>query len=155
MTLTFTVRDVVPINRFYARGAGKRLYTTPEGKAFKMRIVAAAAVARANSGWPNDPFRVARARVSYQLYDYRGDTDGPRKVIRDSLERLLYVNDRCVEDGPAPFPIADGNGRRIVVTVELLKERSKEDAAIERTAHAQRLSASLKRRATSARKRVA
>lgn len=154
MTLQFFVADPISTNRAYARSAQKRLFMTQEGKSFKMRCVAAAAVARANSDWPRDPFAVAKARVSYQLYDYRGDTDGPRKLIRDCLEGVLYHNDRIVEDGPAPLPVKDGNGRRVVVTVELLERRSAAQAERERVKHRESVLRNAKRRAAKAAKKV-
>jgi len=127
---------------------------TSQGKAFKHRVIAAAAIARANSDWPADPFRVAKARVSYQLFDYKGDTDGPRKLIRDCLEGVLYVNDRIVEDGPAPLPVRDGRGRRVLVTVDLLELRDEAEAERERVNHRERVLRNAKRRAAIARKRL-
>lgn len=153
MTLEFTVRDPIATNRAYARSAQRRLFMTSDGKSFKNRVVAAAAVARSKSEWPSDPFRVGKARVSYQLFDYRGDTDGPRKLIRDCLEGVLYVNDRIVEDGPAPLPIRDGNGRRVEITVELLDVRNEHGADVERVKHQQRVVANGKRRAKAAQTR--
>jgi hypothetical protein len=154
MTIFFTVPDPIATNRAYARSVQRRLFMTRDGKAFKHRCMAAAAVARANSKWPADIFRVAKARVSYQLFDYRGDTDGPRKLIRDCLEGVLYVNDRIVEDGPAPLPVKDGAGRRVLVTVELLEVRSAGDADVERVKHRERMVRNVKRRAAAAAKRA-
>lgn len=139
MTLQFTVREPISTNRAYGRterkdnaagpfGGRRGFFVTDKGGRFKSALQSAALAARSISDWPVDPWRVARARVSYQLFDYRGDVDGPRKLIKDSFERILYQNDRVVEDGPAPLPIRDGRGKRVVVTVELLLWRSVEEA---------------------------
>lgn len=137
MTLTFIVREPVSINRAYGRrkasAAGgfdgeRGLFLRKEAARFKRAVQAAALVARSQSDWPRDPLLVAKARVSYQLYDYRGDVDGPRKIIRDALERVLFDNDRCVEDGLCPLPIADGNGKRVEIVVTLLETRTKAEA---------------------------
>jgi Endodeoxyribonuclease RusA len=151
----FTVRDPLATNRVYRRrgaealdpalaaaiaaaggrapskfGGGRGMFVTAEGKAYQQRARDAAFTARlATPAWPTDPWRVAHARVGYQLYDYRGDTDGVRKACRDALEGVLYANDRVVEDGPAPLPIWDGGGRRVEVLVELLALRTANEAA--------------------------
>lgn len=140
------MRDPISINRMYGTGKG-RFFLTKEGREFKHRVLAAALVARASSAWPADPFLVAKARLSYDLYDYRGDSDGPCKALRDCLEGVLYVNDRVVEDGPHPLPVKDGGGRRVVVTVELLHYRSPAEAEAERVKHRQRAELRAKRRA--------
>lgn len=122
MTLTFMVRDPVGINAYYKRGAGRRLYASAAGKSFKARIAAGALYARSLLGtWTQDLDSVRRARVSYQLYNSRLDTDAPRKIIRDALEGVLYANDKIAEDGPAPLSIKDDLGKRVVITVELLE----------------------------------
>lgn len=148
MRLVFTVRDPLSINGFYVTNPKtRRRFISREGKAFKARIVAAATIARALGDWPADPLRIVKARLSYQLYDYKGDSDGPRKCLRDSLERLLYANDRIVEDGPAPLPVRDGGGRRVVVTVEALELRTAQQADIERSKQRQRIAQNAQRRA--------
>lgn len=148
ISITFTVRDPISVNRMYGKSHKiRRMFITSEGRAFKHRVIAAAMLARANSAWPADPFVVAKARVSYDLYDYRGDTDGPAKAVRDCLEKVLYMNDRTVEDGPHPLPVKDGQGRRIVITVELLEQRTPEQAEAERQKHRAREAANAKRRA--------
>lgn len=125
LTLTFTVPRPVTINRMYARRGGnwtgKGLFTTSEGRAFKNRVRDAAIVARAGTEWPQNLWRVRRAELSFQLYDFRGDVDGPRKATKDALEGILYVNDRVVQDGPAPLPIRDGAGARMVITIAILE----------------------------------
>lgn len=152
MSITFTVADPVSVNRAYGNRAqrgkdgAKGQFMTREGRMFKSRCVVAATIARHAGKWPSNPWLVAKARVSYQLFDYRGDTDGPRKLVKDCLERVLYTNDRLVEDGPAPLPIRDGNGRRMVVTVELLEQRTAEEAAAARKAQEKRDVAALKRK---------
>jgi Holliday junction resolvase RusA-like endonuclease len=124
--VTFTVMRPLSLNRMYMRrrGGGKGLMLTPEGRAFKDRIGSQAMYARTIRHWPSNPWRVLKAELSYQLYDYRGDTDGPRKALRDACEQILYVRDNVVQDGPAPLAIFDGNGSRVVVTVTLLEECS-------------------------------
>lgn len=155
MTLTFTVREPMSVNAMYGSNKKtKRRFLTHEGKLFKNRIVIAATLARATSLWPRDPFRVAKARLSYQLFNYKGDTDGPRKALRDALERVLYMNDRCVEDGPAPFALRDEGERRVVVTLDLLEARTDAQAYRERVRHTERMARNLKRRATIARKKL-
>lgn len=126
IAVTFTVSNPVSINRMYARGrivAGQRgLFLTQQGKAFKLRVAGAGLEARQKCAqWPRNLWRIRRAELSFQLYDFRGDVDGPRKAIRDALEGILYVKDRLVQDGPAPLPIKDGNGPRVVVTVTVLE----------------------------------
>lgn len=129
MTITFTVERPLSINRMYGRGRGRRLFITEEGAAFKDRVRHAATVAKAGSAWPRDLYLVGTAELSYQLYDYRGDTDGPRKAMRDCLEGILYVKDKRVQDGRAPLPIMDGKGSRVVVTVEIIELRDSAEAA--------------------------
>lgn len=119
LALCFTVHRPISINRYYARGTGKRLFVTEAGNQFRARIEAAALIARQSSSWP--PLGdLECVELNYQLYDYRGDTDGPRKILRDACEGILYANDRMVQDGPAPLPIKDGNGKRAVVTVRII-----------------------------------
>ncbi len=125
MKITFTIARPLSLNRMYAPirtgGAGRKMRITADGRAFKLRIVGAGLEARVRSRWPTNLWRIRKAELSYQLYDYAGDVDGPRKAVRDALERILYVNDRLVQDGPAPLPIKDGGGARMVVTVEILE----------------------------------
>ncbi len=125
MVLRFTVDRPVSINRMYARRGGnwkgKGLFTTAEGRAFKVRVARAAIAARSGTDWPQNLWRVRRAELSYQLYDFRGDVDGPRKATKDALEGVLFENDRLVQDGPAPLPIRDGAGARMVITVTILE----------------------------------
>lgn len=136
MTITFTVANPCSTNAAYQRtgrvgaafGGRRGLHFTKVGAAFKAALEGAALVERSMSDWPDDPWRVAKARVSYQLVNYRGDTDGVRKLIKDGFERVLYPNDRVVDDGPAPLPIKDAHGKRIIITVELLEWRSPEEA---------------------------
>lgn len=122
MLIEFVVDRPLSVNRMYARRArgyaGKQLFLTPEGRDWKDRVHISALLARPK-GWPKLD-TIAHVRLSYQLFDYRGDTDGPRKALRDALEGVLYLNDRIVEDGPAPLPVRDGGGRRVRVTVEIL-----------------------------------
>jgi hypothetical protein len=133
-SVSFTVSRPISINRMYGRGRmvrGQRgLYLTPEGKAFKGRIILAALEARQRSEWPRNLWRIRKAELSFQLYDFRGDTDGPRKATKDALEGILYVNDRLVQDGPAPLPIRDGKGARMVVTVEILELIDDDEARV-------------------------
>ncbi len=146
LSVRFTVSEPVPVNRKYGRreraadggfGGKTGLFTRPEAARFETAIGHAALAARSRClGWPTDPLRVVKARISYQLYDYAGDVDGIRKPLRDAIQRVLIDNDRYVEDGPATFPIADGRGRRVDVYVELLELRSAEAAraiAVQRT----------------------
>ncbi len=125
MTLTFVVDRPVSVNRMYARRGGnwkgKGLFTTTEGRAFKARVASAAIAARSGTDWPQNLWRIRRAELSFQLYDFRGDVDGPRKATKDALEGILYQNDRLVQDGPAPLPIRDDGGARMVITVTILE----------------------------------
>ncbi len=124
MTIAFTVRDPMSVNAQYIRPRnGGRVFKTREAKDFAARIKSAALIARQTSGWPSLE-TLARVEISYQLYDYRGDTDGPRKILRDACEGILYANDRIVQDGPAPLPIKDGLGKRVVVTVRIAERKS-------------------------------
>jgi hypothetical protein len=137
--VTFTVRDPVSVNAAYARsrGAGGDRHLTRAGREFKQRVAAEAIVARQEAGWP-PAVTVNHARVSYELFDYRGDTDGPCKLAKDALEGILYANDRVAEDGPHRRPVKDGLGKRIVMTVEVLAVvdaatvREREEVALRR-----------------------
>lgn len=138
LSVRFTVFDPVPVNRKYGRrkrgpdggfGGKTGLFTRSEATRFETAIANAALAARSRcTGWPNDPLRVVKARISYQLFDYAGDVDGIRKPLRDAIQCILIDNDRYMEDGPATFPIRDGQGRRVDVYVELLELRSAADA---------------------------
>lgn len=151
MTLTFEVERPLSINRCYAHGSGRRLYMTQDGRAFKNRILNAAIVAKVEQGdWPQDLWRITRVEVSYVLLGYRGDTDGPRKVLRDALEGLLYVNDRIVQDGPTPLP-EQAPAPSMIVTVRVLEMRSAAEAMEARTAWEKARDARLRRKARKAR----
>ena len=153
--LRFTVRDPVSVNRAYSvrkktPAGGKGMFQNPEARAFKERVAIAGLHARAQRPavgdfWPSNPWRVRRARLSYQLYSYRGDVDGPRKGAKDSLQGILYVDDKYVSDGPADLPIAEG-ARRIEITVELLEIISETEAhELERTTKARQMKARIAR----------
>lgn len=132
MTLEFTVREPISINRAYMRRGGnwrgKGLCLTQVGRDFKERVKIAGLLARQQSMWPTNLWEVGLVEVAFDLFDVRMDTDGPRKMIKDALEGVLYVNDRIAQDGLAPLPVADGNGRRVVVRVTLLHQRSASEA---------------------------
>jgi hypothetical protein len=136
MMVTFDVRDPIGVNRAYARnaGAGGDRHLTKVGADFKTRVREAALVAARNVGWPS-PYAVVHARLSYQLVNYRGDVDGPAKLLRDACEGVLYSNDREVEDGLHPLPIKDDGLKRVCVTVELFATCDPAEAAA-REAHA-------------------
>ena len=124
--VTFTVARPMSVNRAYGRsakpGAGRKgLYKRAEYVEFEERIRTAALVARSATLWPASLYAPKRVRMSYQLWNYLGDTDGPRKALRDSCERILYARDSVVEDGPAPLARKDDGGPRVEVTVELLE----------------------------------
>jgi Holliday junction resolvase RusA-like endonuclease len=159
--IRFTVRDPIATNRVYRRrkriddargsfGGSVGMFVTKDGKAYRARVAGAAREARhACPTWPAYTWRVTHVRMSYQLYDYRGDTDGIRKALRDACEGILYENDRIVADGEAPLPIRDRAGRRVEVLVELLGIRSPEDA---RRAHVAADAAALKRMVAAAKR---
>ena len=154
--LTFTVRDPVSVNRAYSprKGKGRGLMLNPVVRRFKELVALSALNARASRPavgdfWPSNPWRVKKARLSYQLYTYRGDVDGPRKGVRDALEGILYVNDKHVSDGACELPLPIGD-KRIEITVELLEVISEVEAKeLQRTTEA----AQAKRRAAAVRKK--
>lgn len=132
-TIAFCVRDPESINRKYGRrklaNGGKGLFTNKIVKEFENRVREQARVAvRASATWPNDPYRVARARVTYQIFDTNHDADAPQKLIRDALEGIAYHRDKRVSNGATEEPIRDGKGRRVEIVVELLELRSPENA---------------------------
>ena len=127
LSVTFVVERPLSTNAYYARGKGKRLFVTRPGQEFRARIEAAALIARQHSSWPALD-QIACVEISYQLYDYRGDTDGPRKILRDACEGILYENDRIVQDGRAPLPIRDGKGKRVEVTVQVVRLKEEPQA---------------------------
>jgi Holliday junction resolvase RusA-like endonuclease len=153
LNLRFTVADPVPTNRAYGRRGGSfgrggvGMFLTKDGTAYKERVARAALAARQTClEWPADPWRVAHARVGYQLVNYKGDTDGVRKALRDALEGVLYANDRVVEDGAAPLAIKDTGARRIEVVVELLALRTPGEAfQLAGEAHARTLKRKMKK----------
>ncbi len=119
--LTFVVRDPISVNEAYIRPRnGGRVFKSKNAKDFAERIREAALIAKQKGQWPALD-RLSCVELAYQLYDTKLDTDGPRKALRDACEGILYENDRIVQDGPAPIPIKDGNGRRVVVTVKIVK----------------------------------
>ena len=133
VTLRFTVNDPVGINGAYGmrkseKGGRGQQYLRKPAAQFKEAVAIGALTARFWL-WPcANLWRAARVRVSYQLYDSNLDADGPRKLIRDALEGILYVNDRVVDDGPAARSIKDGKGRRVEIVVDLLEMVSNEEA---------------------------
>jgi len=124
IVLEFEVRDPISTNAGYKRSgrtAGRKgLFATPEMRDFKHRVREFARLVRAGSEWPTELFAPAHVRVSYDLYDYRGDSDGVRKPIKDAMQGVLYHDDKVASDGLAPLPVADGQGRRVRIHVELL-----------------------------------
>lgn len=159
-TITFSVRRPISINKTYApnrrNDAGitpgsrrKGLYIRSEASHFKRRIIEAATAARAQIAWPRNLYKIALAELSYQLYDYRGDTDGIRKIVKDALQDVLYINDRLVQDGPAPLPITTGAESSVLISVDILELRDDLAARKERKAATDRAIARilLKRRA--------
>jgi hypothetical protein len=157
LAIEFTVSNPVGTNATYGRrkrvdgaagpfGGKSGLFRRSPARAFRAAIIRGALAARTTSSWPNDPHRVAKARVSYQLFNWNGDTDSVRKPIRDAIQGILIHNDRDVEDGPAPEVIRDEGGKRVVVYVELLLERSAQEARTRAaTIEARRIAGLLKR----------
>jgi len=161
VTLRFTVANPVSVNAAYGtrkskKGGRGQQYLRKEAGSFKWELslhaLRAATTTEADgSFWPSNPWRVVRARISYQIYNSRLDADAPRKLIRDAFEGVLYVNDRIVSDGPSDPPIMDGKGRRVEVVAELLEIRSEIEARdLQRATE----SAAAKRRVTRDRKKA-
>lgn len=166
VTLCFAVSEPVSINRTYGNrkaivdpsdpnapkfGGGRGQFKTRVGKAFALRLRSAAIAARGVSTWPANPWRARRVEIGYQLFDVQLDADAPRKAIRDAFERILYINDRIVDDGPSKIPIKDGKGRRVEICVKLLEIISDVDA---RKLQRETEAAALKRRQARARKKL-
>ncbi len=133
--LEFVVRSPIGKNAKYKTKRGGGMYVTDEAKAFGLRVKDAAWVARsACPAWPRDPWVPSCVRLSYQLVDVRLDADSVRTTLKDSVEGVLYANDRVCEDGPAPLPVHDGNGARVAVVVELIGVRTPQEAEKRRLA---------------------
>lgn len=124
-TVKFTVRDPVTLNATYVRRGNwrpgtKGLALSNEARDFKARVAEQGMLAKQNFLWPQLD-QIRRAELSMQLYDFKGDADGPRKSLRDALEGVLYLNDKIVQDGRSPLPIFDGKGKRVEITVDILE----------------------------------
>jgi hypothetical protein len=86
LAIEFTVSNPVGTNATYGRrkrvdgaagpfGGKSGLFRRSPARAFREAIIRGALAARTTSSWPNDPHRVAKARVAYQLFNWNGDTD--------------------------------------------------------------------------------
>ncbi len=126
--LTFVVRDPISVNETYIRPRnGGRVFKSKNAKDFADRIREAALIAKQKGQWPALD-RLSCVELAYQLYDTKLDTDGPRKALRDACEGILYENDRIVQDGRAPLPIRDGKGKRVEVTVQVVRLKEEPQA---------------------------
>ena len=95
MTLKFAIdRAPVSTNAAYLRGQGRRLYMSAEAKEFKQALASVALAASIRSGWPKPSLHPCS--VSIVVYNTRHDVDGVAKLILDSMEGIVYANDRCI-----------------------------------------------------------
>lgn len=120
MILRFTIpRKPCGVNAAYGKrnGPGKGLYLTPEGRDYKDAVKCYAMLAVRGSGWPA-PKAVKRCAVDITTWNTKHDVDSASKFTIDSLQGVLFDNDRVV------WKIAmkkdnDGGKPRVEVEVEI------------------------------------
>jgi len=97
--LTFTVpgKPIGTNNAYRRRGRVPGLYMTEDARAFKDRLRAYAIKAVHDAGWrkPGAKQYVAVAIIVWNAP--RFDVDSPTKFIVDSMQGVVYDNDRCVD----------------------------------------------------------
>jgi hypothetical protein len=93
------------------------------------RIRNLAFVARTRGGWPASFYLPRRVRITMQAFGGLWDANAFDAMAKDALERVLYLNDKIVSTGEQHPAYDDGNGRRLVITAELMDVWSLESAA--------------------------
>jgi Holliday junction resolvase RusA-like endonuclease len=130
LTLSIVVlHKPVSVNQAYGRakfsaargkGGGKGLFLTKVGREFKDAIRSHALAARMRQEWPK-PEHVLDVAVAIRSMNCpRHDADSPCKLVLDSLQRIVYENDRVVSRVTASKG-KDGGKPRVEIVVELLR----------------------------------
>ncbi len=106
MTISFVVpRKPISPNAGYIRaGFGKNrgpkggvgLILTQEARDFKDAVKAHAFAAARSAGWPK-PHLVKSVSVVITTWNTRHDADSACKFVLDSMQGVIYENDRCVQ----------------------------------------------------------
>lgn len=131
MVVTFSMvvlHKPVSVNQAYGRakfssargkGGGKGLFLTAAGRSFKYAIRSHAIAAKIRQEWPR-PELVLEVALRIRTMNTRHDSDAPIKLVQDSLEGILYANDRVVSSVTASKGKDDGKPR-VEIFVELLR----------------------------------
>jgi Holliday junction resolvase RusA-like endonuclease len=107
-----------PIGTNAAYRAGKgRYYLTKDAKAFKERLRAYAVLAKNTSGWKMLTGKNEQCSVRIIVWNSRHDADSPIKFCLDSLQGVIFENDRYVK-GVESWRGVDESGPRIDIEVE-------------------------------------
>jgi Holliday junction resolvase RusA-like endonuclease len=98
---------------------GKGFYLAREAVAFKERLRAYALLAAHKAGWKM-PKRGQECSVAFIVWNSpRHDVDSPTKFLLDSMQGIIYENDRYVRSVTS-CRNNDGTEPRIEITVALL-----------------------------------
>lgn len=129
MTLRIVVpRRPVSVNAAYARAGfshrrgahgGKGMFMTAVGRDYKTAVRARAFAAARLSSWPH-PATVKAVSLEIVTFNTRHDADAACKLTADSLEGIVYTNDRVVRSITARKAKDDGEPR-VEIVVELLE----------------------------------
>ena len=116
MTLEFVIpRKALPANHIWKRGNG-RTYLTAVAREYKEAIAAHALLAAKKQGWPKKVERcsvIIEARNPHKL----ADADSFAKLVLDSLQGILFENDRMVHE-VTQRKVFDEGEPRVIVTVK-------------------------------------
>lgn len=126
--------------RIDPRRLGMPMFRPQEATQWMIRIRHYAQGAARAAGWP-DPFDVAEAAISFRKFDCKHDSGAGNEYVFDALQVPrprdmkifgnswgLYANDRDAWARESPPPVKDGQGRRCVFEIELLKIREPKEA---------------------------
>lgn len=128
MRLHFVIpRRPISVNQAYARagfsgkrgaGGGKGLVLTSVGRDYKDAVRSHAIVAAKTQGWP-DPEAVTRVSVEIITWNTRHDADAACKLTIDSMQGVVFVNDRVVRAIRASKDSDESKKPRVEVIVTL------------------------------------
>jgi Holliday junction resolvase RusA-like endonuclease len=118
LTITVPGKPVGTNNAYRRRGNAPGFYMTDDAKSFKERLRAYAVKAIHEADWK----KLVKTSCSVTITVYnatRYDADSPTKFVLDSMQDLVYDNDRCVTT-VSSTKMVDGGQARVEITVETL-----------------------------------
>jgi hypothetical protein len=115
-------RKPVSVNAAYSRSGAtykrKGLFMTSAGRDYKDAVRAYAIVAARAAGWPK-PSTVKACEVEITTWNTKHDAAAAEKLTCDSLEQIVYTNDRVIQSVTCR-KATDGGIPRVEVLVRLV-----------------------------------